>query len=186
MKLKSILFFCIQLGLFMTFSACVKDSDMGTENTFESSSVLTSNLISSKLGASAFLEEFTNQERAIRIDTTYLEWTSSAFLMDQWSQTNLTFKIKNSIEREFKMDVEFMNDLDEVKFSFQIPVSPGTKQKPITVETNVVIETPELVTFKEATKLVYKIALLPNDLQLMPESEGTLELQSDAAYFLYF
>lgn len=164
----------------------MKDSDLGTENTFESSSVLTSNLMSSSLDASSFLEEFTNQERTIRIDTTYLEWTSSSFLTDQWSKTNLTFKIKNSIEREFNIDVEFMNDLDEVKFSFQIPVSSGTKQKPITVETNVVIEIPELATFKEATKLVYKIALLPDDLQLIPESEGTLELQSDAAYFLDF
>jgi hypothetical protein len=106
--------------------------------------------------------------------------------MDELSQTNLTFKLKNSLEREFKIDIAFLNDFDELKFSLQIPVSSGTKQKPITVETNVVIEIPELATFTEATKIIYTISMLPGEKKLVPENEGTLELQSDATYFLDF
>lgn len=185
MKSKSILYSCI-LGLLMIFSSCVKDSDIEPKNTIESSSRVTSSLILSSFDASSFMDESTQKERLFRTETTPLELTNTTFLMEQLVQTNLTFKIKNSLEREFKIDVEFLNDLDELKFSLQIPVSAGTKEKPITVETNVIIEIPELATFKEATSLVYTISMLPDDKHLMLDSEGTLELQSDAAYFLDF
>lgn len=156
------------------------------ENAIEASSSVTSNLILASFDASSFSNDSEQTERTLRTDTTYLELTRSNFLMDELSQTNLTFKLKNSLEREFKIDIEFLNDFDERKFSLQIPVSSGTKQKPITVETNVVIEIPELATFTEATKIIYTISMLPGEKKLVPENEGTLELQSDATYFLDF
>lgn len=184
MKCKSGLFFCMILGLLLTFSSCVKDSDISQENAIEPSPILTSNLMLSSFDASAFIDESVQQERAIRIDTTNLELNSSNFFMEQLSKTNLTFHFTNSLEQDFKIDIEFLNDKDKIKYALHIPISSGSNEKPSAVETNVIIEKPELSTFMEATKLVYKITILPNDNQLLSNSKGTLELQSSATYFL--
>lgn len=173
----------MMLGLLMVFTSCVKDNEISQTNTSEPTSVITSNLIVGSLEASSFIDESTQLEKTIRIDTTQLDLISSDFFKEELTKSNLTFHFKNSLERDFKIDFEFLNDLDELKFKLQIPVSSGTTEKPMTVETSVVIESPELTSFKEATKLVCKIILLPSDKPLVPQSEGSLNLQSDATYF---
>ncbi len=171
------------LGFVMAFTSCVKDNEIGQNNSSEPSSSITSDLIVSSLNASSFNDESTQQERVIYLDTTQLDLMSSDFFNEELIKSNLSFHFKNSLNKDFRVDFEFLNDRNELKFALQIPISAGSKEKPISVKTSVVIETPELSTFKEATKLVYKITLLTNDEFLLSESEGELELHSDATYF---
>ena len=60
----------------------------------------------------------------------------------------------------------------------------GVVTNPILSETTVLIDEPEITTFKEATKLVYKISLPPSASPIGPNSQGQLDLQSKAT--LYF
>lgn len=184
MKGKSTIFLIAVLGLFMALSSCVKDSDIGQESNMERSSLMTSNLMLSSFDAYSFVNETNQKQREMLVDTTYLEFSSSNFFMDQLSKTNLSFQFKNSLEQDFKVDIEFINDMGEIKYTLHIPIASGSKEQPSVVETNVVIAIPELTTFMEATKLVYKVTMSPSDKPSMSKSEGTLQLQSDATYFL--
>jgi hypothetical protein len=135
------------------------------------------------LKASSFIDESANEKQNVHIENADLDFISSAFFKEKLTKSNLTFQLKNSLNNDFRIDFEFLNEKDELKFSLQIPISAGSKEKPTTVETSVLIEAPELQIFSESTKLVYKITLLSNDKPLMPETEGLLELHSDATYF---
>ncbi len=172
------------LGLFLAFNSCVKDSTTDQEQTIESSSTITSELMLTTLNATSFINDSGQLIKTIRIDSNFPELSSSTFFIDQLSKTNLTFKLSNSFEQEFKIDVEFLNDKDDLKYTLQIPVSSGTIEKPTTVETKAVIESPELATFKEATKIVYIITMLPDNEGNLVSSEVTLEIQSTANFFV--
>lgn len=173
----------IIIGLFLAFTSCDKDNDLILDNTSQPTSKITSDLIVSSLKASAFIEESTQQERLIYIDTTSLDLVNSDLLMEELIKSKLSFQFKNSLNRDFRVDFEFLNNRDELKFELQIPISAATIEKPTVVETSVIIESSELTSFKKATKLVYKITLLPSDESLSRESEGSLDLQSNASYF---
>ena len=169
------------LGLFLTLASCDKDGEIVLDSN-QSTSKITSDLIVTTLKASSFIDKKTQQERLIHLDTTSLDLISSDFMIEELIKTNLSFQFKNSLNRDFRIEFEFLNDRNEVKFELQIPISAGTKEKPVIVETSVIIESSELTSFKESTKLVYKITLLHSDQPLSRESEGALELHSNATY----
>ncbi|MCB0446211.1 MAG: hypothetical protein KDD03_01610 [Gelidibacter sp.] len=172
------------LFILVTVTSCVKDVDFDQTENIVPSPILESNLIYSTLVAPNFIDDSTQQEVITLTDTTRVEVISSDFFVDQLSKANLTFRFINSIDRQFVVDFEFLNDNDELKYNIQMPVPSGTVNSPILSETTVTIEEPELTSFKEATKLVYKITLPPTTTPLTSNTAGQLELQSKAT--LYF
>ena len=169
------------IGLFLALTSCYKDGEIVLDSK-QPSSKITSDLIITTINASSFIDSKTQQERLIHIDTTSLDIVSADFLIEELIKTNLSFQFKNSMNSDFRIEFEFLNDRNEVKFEFQIPVSAGTKEKPVVVETSVIIESSELTNFKESTKLVYKVIFLHSDKPLSRDSIGVLELHSNATY----
>ena len=167
-----ILFLCIIL-----LNSCVKDVDFDQAENILPTPVFESSLIYSDLEASIFLDETTQQERVILSDTTRLEYINSDFFVDQLLKTNLTFEFTNSLDRNFSVDFEFVNDNDEQRYLAQVQVTPGQTNNPISVDANFLIEEPELSTFEEATKLIYRITLPPSTNPIDPNALGRLKLE---------
>ncbi len=183
MKLKVGIVIPFIIGFLTLLTSCAKDTEIIIHEVSKQSSVITSDLIVTTLEASAFIDKSSQQERVMRVDTTNIDLITTDFFKEEMTKSKLSFQFKNTLDRAFRIDFEFLNERNEIKFELQIPVSSGTKEKPARVETSVVIEIPELNSFKEATKVVYRITLLSSDTELTQKSDGSLELRSAATYF---
>lgn len=175
--------FVIFMGLLMSLTSCVKDSEVSSSEYRADSTVIESDLIISTLDASSFIIEEQQSEVMILTDTMNLERMEPDFMEGLLVKTQLNFKFINSLNRALKVDFEFLDDVNILKHSLQIPVSSGSLESPITVEAKVLIKEPELLTFKEATKLVYKITLLSNKTPLTTGENGKISLLSKATHF---
>lgn len=175
--------FVILTGLLLSLTSCVKDSEVSASESKFVSPILESDLIISTLDASNFIIEEQRSEVIMLTDTMNLERMEPDFLSGQLTKTQLNFKFINSLDRAFKVDFEFLDEVNVLKHSFQIPVSSGSMETPMTVEANVIIKEPELTTFKEATKLVYKITLPSSKTPLTSRVQGKISLLSKATHF---
>ncbi|MEO6347836.1 MAG: hypothetical protein ABIO60_07990, partial [Aquaticitalea sp.] len=100
----------------------------------------------------------------------------------EMKKTSLSFKFINSFDADFKVDFEFLNDANELKYLVHVPVTSGSIEKPMSVETIVTIKEPEIKIFKETTKLVYKISPIVSLNPFSPDTNGSISLQSNASF----
>ena len=171
-------------GFSLCLNSCVKDVDVNQPESSAPLPILDSELISSTLEATDFMEDGKSENLQPLTDTLNLAPIRSDFFIDEIEKINLSFKFINSLNANFKVDFEFLNDDNDLKYTVQVPISSGSIEKPISVETIVTIKEPELKIFKEATKLVYRISGLQNSKPFTPETKGTIELQSKASFLL--
>ena len=137
-----------------------------------------------RLDASDFSSIIESESSKIVVDTIILDFeTSQKMLMDHLKETTLTFKFINTIELDYTVDFEFLDDLNNLKYKVHVPISAGSVDDAVTVETIAFIEEPEILNFKSATKLVYKITLQETMNSLSSTAEGKLSLLSKATYF---
>nr|WP_321237251.1 hypothetical protein [uncultured Psychroserpens sp.] len=174
----SVAFFC-----FLLLTSCVSDTDFDQAEDILPTPVFESSLIFSNLTATNFIDSNTQQEVIVLVDTTRLEYINSDFFVDQLLKTNLTFSFTNSLNRSFNVDFEFVTDDNEQRYLAQVEVPPGQPDNPILVVSNFLIEEPELTSFEEATKLIYKITLLPSTSPIAPSTLGVLKLESKATFY---
>lgn len=176
---------CCLLAIFiLAYISCIDNTDFGQADDITPSPVLESSLIYATLTAPDFIDATTQQERTMISDTTRIEIISDDFFVDHMIRTDLTYLLTNSLERDFQIDFEFLNDENEIRYQIEINVAAGNQSDPVTNEVNVLIEEPEISTFKEATKVVYKIILPITNSPLTSSSEGEIELQSKATFYL--
>lgn len=145
--------------------------------------MIESDLMITLLSASDFKTPTITQNRVVFSDTLPLNLATPDFLLHQLNKTNLTFQLINTLDTHFKIDFEFLNQVDEVKYTVQVPISAGAADAPIKVETMVFIEEPEIEIFKVATKLVYKITLPQSEKPIALDANGFIALQSKKMLF---
>lgn len=183
MNCRSHIIVVLFIGLLMSLTSCVTDSDFSSTDNKLPTQKIDSNLIVTTLEASNFVETDERKEVVVLTDTMLLEGMSSEFYLGQLIKTQLSFKFINTLDRDFKVDFEFLNDEDVLVHNVQVPVSAGSMDAPIEVEATVTIKEPELIAFKEASKLVYKITLPASKKQLNFDTKGKMSLQSKATFF---
>lgn len=164
-------------------NSCVKDVDFDQAENILPTPAFEASLIYSNLEAPSFIDEITQQEVVILTDTTRLEYINSDFFVDQLLKTNLTFQLTNGLDRNFSIEFEFVNDENEQRYLAQIEVPSGQPNNPVFVESNFLIEEPELSIFEEATKLIYRITLPPNANPIDATTLGSLKLESKATFY---
>lgn len=178
-SLKSILI----VGLLLGFTSCVKDADFDLGVEAETLPIVEANLMVNNLGAFDFMDVASEQDGTVYTDTIILNLSTPEFPISQLKETTLNLKLINSLETEFMVEFEFLNELDRLTYSVQVPVYSATLETPIKVETIVFIKEPEITLFKEATKLVYKIRLPKNELPVDSNDIGNLILVSGTTLF---
>ncbi|MEZ4803813.1 MAG: hypothetical protein R2797_13650 [Gelidibacter sp.] len=183
MKRRFYLITYLLVVLTMVLSSCATDGELSQNEELSFSPTLKSDLIETSIDANRLIDKSSPIEKRILTDTIPLEFAYIELSIGKVRKASLKLTFKNSLEQNFTTDFEFLNDANELKFKVHVPVSAGTKEAPMRVETNVLIEEPETTSFMEATKVVYKTTPITTDKQRTPENKGTLELQSDVTYF---
>jgi len=178
----SVLLCCVTLCL-----SCVKDTDFNQTENILPTPVFESDLVFSTLEALNFIDDTTQQEVEILSDTTRLEFINSDFFVNQLAQTEITFRFTNSLNRDFIVYFEFVTDNNELRYLAQVDVPAGQTESPIIAQSSFLIEEPELSSFKEATKLIYKITLPATATAtanpINPSTLGALKLESKATFY---
>lgn len=183
MKCRSHIIIVIFIGLLMSLTSCVKDYDYSSTENRIPTQTIGSDLIISTLEASNFMDTNQRKEVVVLTDTILLEGMNSEFYLGPLTKTHLSFKFINTIDRDFRVDFEFLNDDHVLIHNVHVPVSSGTIDAPMAVEATVTIKEPELITFKKASNLVYKITLPPSKKPIKTDTKGKISLQSSATYF---
>lgn len=179
-KIPYLSFIFISLGVFIS---CLSDVDFDQAEHILPTPTFESSLVFSSLEASNFIDDVTLQELIVLTDTTRLDYINSDFFVDQLVKTNLTFQFTNSLNRDFNIDFIFVNDNDEQRYIAQVEVLAGEPETPTFLESNFLIEEPDLSLYEEATKLIYRITLPPTNNPLDVSNLGMLKLESKATFY---
>lgn len=174
----STIFICLSL-----FISCGSDVDFNQTENIRPTPIFESSLMFSNLEALDFIDDTTQQERLVLIDTTRLEYINSDFFVNQILKTELTFLFSNSLNRAFNVDFIFVNDADEQRYIAQVEVLAGQPESPSVIASNFLIEEPDLSLFEEATTLIYRITLPPTASPIESLDLGALKLESKSTFY---
>lgn len=180
-QLKLPLFFLF-LTFFFVLSSCVKDVDINLEENIAPLPILESELMTRTLGITDFINTEKFQTSHMVIDTLDMALIRSSFFIDEMKKTSLSLKFTNSLDTEFKMDFEFLNDANELKYTVHVPIASGSVENPMHIETTVNIKEPELKIFKEATKMVFKLSPILVSKPISTNTKGSISFQSKVTF----
>ncbi len=176
-----LLFLC-----FFITTSCVSEVDFDQAENISPTPVLEASLIVSNLEASNFIDD-TNQQELLSIsDVVRLNFINSDFFVDQLVKANLTFQFTNSLNRDFNVDFIFVTDANEQRYLAQVEVLAGSPDSPTFIESNFLIEEPDLSLFVESTRLIYEITLPPTNTPIAPSTLGVLKLESKSTFYFEF
>jgi hypothetical protein len=174
----------IFLSILLITLSCTKDVDFDQAEAIAPTPTLESNLVFFNFNNENLLDEDTQQEFLMLADTTRLEVISDNFFVDNLVRTDITLEFTNSFQRPFELDILFLNDANELKYSIESTIESGTIANPTVMTSTTVIDIDEIDTFKEATKLVVKTVLPPTATPITPTSEGNIKFRSKATFYL--
>jgi len=166
--------------------SCTKDVDFDQADDISFEPIAESNLVFFDFTNEELVDETTQQEFLTLLDTTRIEVISQSFFVDKMVRTDITIEFTNSFQRDFNMDILFLDDNEDLKYAIETYVPEGTLANPIVAASTSVIEVPEIDTFKEATKIVVRIELPPTSTPITPTTEGSIKLRSKATFYFDF
>lgn len=172
------------ISILLIVLSCTKGVDFDQGDNITPSPTLESNLVFFEFANEDLLDEDTQQELLMLVDTTRLEVISELFFVDHMLRTDITLEFTNSFQRPFEVDILFLNDANELKYSIASEIAEGTLANPHVFTSITVIDIDEIDTFKEATKVVVKTVLPPSATPITPTTEGTIKFRSKATFYL--
>ena len=172
---RNILFIILVFSVF----SCTSDLDFEQANEFKAQPVFTANLAYVKGNAPDFVENgieipFFSYEAEV-------DFFDSSFVNDNLTSADLYFKIKNSINKAFTIEIDLKDDSDNIVKKIKIDV-------PASVDGSDVLPAPAKVTLdgteaRRTTLMVFSVTMLSGP-PLTESSFGKIELSSSiTAYF---
>ncbi len=164
----------------LTMSSCFKDTDFDQADNVVVRPVVALNLIFFDINATRFYDEVTNTPILVVRDTTALELLDSDGIDDVLIGAEFSFNFTNSIPRDFNVSFDFLNDINEVRYSTSTLVNEGTINNPVETISVDLLDFNEINEITSSNKVVVSVAIPQADSSLL----GNLNLQSKTTYFL--
>lgn len=162
------------------FSACIKDTDFN--ETIQLTPVVELNLIHFNLDAGEFYDAATATPILTVRDTTELRFLEESTIQESVIKAEFYYKFTNSISRDFLIDFQFLNDVNDTTYTTQALVSEGSMVSPVISEHFDTLEGDQLLQLFEASKLVLNVTISSSDETVV----GNLNMQSKTTYYLEF
>ena len=178
--MKNIKFFLIYF-IFITFSNCVKDVDFNQSEDISLTPVIESNIIYFNIPSDNFIAPdgslipFSQDYTDIRI-------FEDEFITDNLVKAELLMEFTNTINRNFSLYVEYLDESDISIHDFIIDMSSGTPDSPTTIIHNETFENASLDNLKLITKVRFTATLL--DATPPTSNSGTIKAQSKGTFYL--
>ena len=182
LKVKYSIIFCV-VGIIL--SACVSGVDFDQGEDFAISPILDASLIYFEEPASTFVDEDGLEQTIVR-DSVVIDAFSDQFVIDNLIKAEFLFEVTNSIDRSYQAQVDFLDEIDDIRHSFTFSVDASPTNTDILVEHLEVFENESLDALKQTIKLVITLTLMPStDGSVLDEnSPGRLIFKSKATFYL--
>jgi len=171
------------LGIFalvlLSFS-CSSDLDFEQTDEFNIQPVFTTNLAYFDLKANMFVIDGT--EKNVFSYVSVIDFFNTSFFNENLVQTDLFFKVNNTINRAYNLNLAFLNDQNQVLYTINIPVPAYTGTDNI-VKKTVVFNADNVAVLINTTKINFTLIMLPGP-PLMESSSGSIELSSSITAYL--
>ncbi|MFD2543553.1 hypothetical protein ACFSSB_14570 [Lacinutrix gracilariae] len=168
----------------LCLTACVSDIDFSQSESFAISPIIDASVIYFDTPASSFVNGIT--EQSIVRDSVNVDVFADAFTVDNLTKAIFLFEVTNTINRSFQAQVDLLDQANVLQHSFSFSVAASLNQEEILAEHLEIFENQSLQAFKQTTKLVITLTLMPsNDGSILTEeSPGNLKFRSKATFYL--
>ncbi|MBU2939360.1 hypothetical protein KO494_07390 [Lacinutrix sp. C3R15] len=179
LKYRILLFFSV-----ICITACVSDIDFSQSESLTISPTLDASVIYFDTPASTFVGE--GEEQTIVRDSVNVDVFTDAFIVDNVAKVLFLFEATNTINRNFQAQVDLLDQANVLQHTFTFSVAASLNQEEILAEHLEIFENQSLQAFKQTTKLVITLTLMPsNDGSILTEdSPGNLQFRSKATFYL--
>ena len=163
-----------------TFS-CSSDLDFEQVNDFNIQPVFTTNLAFIRAKAPDFVES--GVELPPLTHTAEVSFLDTPFVNENLLKAELYFKIKNTINRPFTLDVDLKEDSGALVKNITIAVPASVNGSEVLVDSNIIFDESEVDDLRRTTQMVFVVTMGPGP-PLTETSPGKVELSSSiTAYF---
>jgi len=171
---------CLGVFLFILLaSSCVKDTDFEQGEDVVITPVVELNLIHFDVSALDFYDTVTMTEQLSLRDTTEIRFLDDSGFQESLVRAEFFFRFKNSIPREFDVDFQFLDSLEQETYFTETLVNPGNGSNEVVTEFTQNVEGDDLLQLTSSDRVVVSVTIPEADADL----EGILNLQSKATYF---
>ncbi len=169
------------LMLLVLFSSCVKEVDFEQVKELTISPIFESSLIYFDAPATKFF--LNGSEISTTRDTVEIDLFSRGFVVNNLIKAEFLFQATNSINRSFRVQVDFLSESNQQKHSFAVQANASPTNSDIIVKHTEVFEGSSLTALKESKKVVLSITALPGGTPLNTNTPGRINLQSKGAFY---
>lgn len=172
----------ILLFILPFLNSCINNADFDQVDV-DAEPILNFPLVFFELDQLDFLDDTGTVELSAVADITELDVFQSSLVRNNLGRVDLIFEIENMFGRGFQVEVDFLDDADNVTYSFNnISVAAGLNFVEIR-EGIVVNQNPAIF---NTTKMRVIVNLVPSSLTLDPDEEKKLEFRSIGIFYLFF
>ena len=161
--------------------SCSKPVDFNQINDFEVRPVLESSLIYLNEPAISFLDK--REQIASIQDYIQVEFFNSEFIVENLEKAEFVFEVTNSINRDFRVRVDFFDDNSQMQHTFTIFVAASSNNAKVVSNYTEVFEEGTLEALKNTSVLVFTLNMLPG-IAINQNTLGSISLKSQAVLYL--
>lgn len=172
---------CLTLIVVFVFVSCTKDIDFKQANDFEITPVIESSLIFLNEPANQFLDNGVEIESVQ--DSIEITLFNDQFIKDNLVKAEFVFETNNSINRGFRVRVDFFDETDQLVHMFTFNATASLTNKNIIASYTETFEASALDALKATRKMVFTLSLLAGT-PISDNTIGNIQLKSKGVFYL--
>ncbi|MFV0565256.1 MAG: hypothetical protein ACK5NB_05415 [Flavobacteriaceae bacterium] len=170
------------LAFLLSMASCTKDIDFTQGEDLEVYPVMETSLVYFKGSVPDLLENGIS-DTGLLVDEVVLEAFNNEFFVENVTRADVVLELTNSINRNFSILVQCLNDTDQIQHQFSFSVAASPDNLPITTTHTEIFEGATLNALKRTTKLVLTLQMEAGD-PLNQSSLGSIALRSKGIFYL--
>jgi hypothetical protein len=179
MKYRKIYHIITVLTGLLFLNTCTKDVDFNQIDDLEINPIVESSIIYFNAPASQF---YNNGEITVTQDFVLVDIFNNSITLDYLTKAEFTFESTNSINREFQLQMDFVDQNDIIQYSVILSAPPSPTNADIVTEQFVVFEGNALLALKSTVKIEFTITLLSGN-PINQNTVGDIQLKSKGLFY---
>ena len=163
----------------LLLNACTKDVDFNRIDELELNPIVESSVFYFNAPASQF---YNNGEITISQDFVLIDIFNNSFTVDYLTKAEFTFEVTNSIDKEFQLQMDFVDSNDNTQHSIILTALQSPNNTNIVTEQVEVFEGNTLLALKNTVKLVFTITM-QSGAPINQNTLGDIQLKSKGLFY---
>ncbi|AUP80330.1 hypothetical protein [Flavivirga eckloniae] len=168
------------MAMFLSLFSCTKEVDFDQADDLEITPVVTSSLIFFDEPIKSFL--LNGVEIPPVIDHVDVEIFNEQFVVDNLVKAEFVFETTNTINKEFQIEVRFLNDAGTELHAFSVLGASSTDGSEVTRDYTEELVGDKLEALKNTTRMEFILSLLPGG-DVNQNRDGRIKIKSHGIFY---